>query len=38
MGTRSMEIEIEIVYSNTSMNRLPSLSPPFCYAIQDLEA
>jgi hypothetical protein len=31
-------IEIEIVYNNTSMNRLLSLGPPFCYAIQDLVA
>jgi hypothetical protein len=33
-----IEIEIEIVYNNTSKNRLSSLAPPFCYAIQDLEA
>jgi hypothetical protein len=32
------EIEIEIVYNNTSKNRLLSLGPPFCNAIQDLEA
>jgi hypothetical protein len=34
----SIEIEIEIVYNNTSKNRLLSLGPPFCYAIQDLKA
>jgi hypothetical protein len=28
----SMEIEIEIVYNNTSKNRLLSLPPPLCYA------
>jgi hypothetical protein len=33
-----IEIEIEIVYNITSKNRLESLGPPFCYAIQDLEA
>jgi hypothetical protein len=30
--TKSIEIEIEIVYNNTSINRLLSLGPPFCYA------
>jgi hypothetical protein len=25
-------IEIEILYNNTSKNRLLSLGPPFCYA------
>ena len=31
-----IEIEIEIVYNNTSINRLLSLGPPLCYAIHDL--
>jgi hypothetical protein len=31
-------LKIEIVYNNTSKNRLESLAPPFCFAIQDLEA
>jgi hypothetical protein len=35
---RVLAIEIEIVYNNTSKNRLLSLGPPFCYAIQDLVA
>jgi hypothetical protein len=29
-------LKFEIVYNNTSINRLLSLGPPFCYAIQDL--
>jgi hypothetical protein len=37
-GQGLVEIEIEIVYNITSKNRLSSLGPPFCYAIQDLEA
>jgi hypothetical protein len=28
----ALTIEIEIVYNNTSKNRLLSLGPPFCYA------
>jgi len=28
--------KFEIKHSNTSINRLESLGPPFCYAIQDL--
>jgi hypothetical protein len=31
-------LKFEIVYNITSKNRLSSLGPPFCYAIQDLEA
>jgi hypothetical protein len=31
-------LKFEIKHSNTNKNRLESLGPPFCYAIQELEA
>jgi hypothetical protein len=34
----NLKLKFEIVYNITSKNRLSSLGPPFCYAVQDLEA